>query len=98
MPKCKLPKFNPSMRIQNLRKIINEIKITWNFHYTHKCRSHKGRLAKSWTLHVIFHLKNSKWRDTHMYFSDLQYDMEDLKRIEYEFQKMKEFFDEVEKP
>ena len=86
--------FNPSMRKQ-LRKIIDKVEITWSYHLTHK-NFKRGRLAKSWSLHIILHLKNSKWKDTHLYFSDLEYSMKDLKRMEYEFTKMKEFFDEPE--
>lgn len=86
--------FNPSMRRQ-LGKIIDKIDIMWSYHLTHK--NHKrGRMAKCYSLHIIFHVKNSKWEDTHLYFSELQYNMRDLKRMQYEFQMMKEFFDEVE--
>lgn len=87
--------FNPSMRNQ-LKKIIDKIEIIWSYHLTHRNANHRGRLAKSYKLHIIFHLKNSKWNDTHLYFSDLQYDMKDLKRMEQEFINMKAFFDEVE--
>ena len=84
--------FNPSARKQ-LKKIIDSIEITWS---TFPTRHARGRPFMSHDLHIIFHLKNSKWQDTHLYFSDLQYDMKYLKKIEYEFQKMKDFFDEVE--
>lgn len=86
--------FNPSMRRQ-LRKIIDKIEVNWSYHLSHK--NHKrGRMAKCYSLHIILHLKNSKWANTHLYFSELQYDMKDLKRMEREFQQMKAFFDKVE--
>jgi hypothetical protein len=87
--------FNPSMRKQ-LKKIIDSIAITWSYHFSHRNAHHRGRLAKCYSLHIIYHLKNSKWKDTHLYFSDLEYSMKDLKRMEYEFKQMKKFFDEVE--
>lgn len=80
---------------KQLRKIIDKIEITWSYHLAHK--SHKrGRMAQCYSLHIIFRVKNSKFPDTHLYFSELEYGMKDLKRMEYEFTKMKEFFDEVE--
>jgi hypothetical protein len=79
--------FNPSMRKQP-KKIIDSIEITWTSFHTRKV---------SHVLHIILHLKNSKWKDdTHLYFSDREYSMKDLKKIEHEFKSMKAFFDEVE--
>ena len=86
--------FNPSLRKQ-LKKIVDKIEVTWSYHLSHKNHP-RGRMAHCYSLHIIFHLKNSKFPDTHLYFSEFEYSMKDLKKMEYEFKQMKEFFDEVE--
>lgn len=90
--------INPSMRKQ-LPKIIDKIIICYStIHYGHPQQLANGlRRRTSKSLHIIFKLKNSKWDDTHIYFSDLDYSTKEMKKIEYEFKRLKEFFEEEEK-
>lgn len=76
--------FNPSRRKQ-LKKIIDSVEIK-------KDITIDGDLV----LHIVLHLSNSMWKSYHLYFSELEFNLEDLKKIEYQFNSLKAFLEEEE--
>lgn len=91
MMKKKRKRFNPSRRFP-LRlppKIVIDMEIKDEI----GARTISQRERK---IHVIFKIKNSKWKDFHVYFSSFQFSDRQLDDILNEFINARKFFKERE--